>query len=85
MAVFVTGDCHGKFDKIEFFAKRMKLTEKDYVIVLGDMGLFWRKDREDSNYFIKYFEDNFKFNLYFIDGNQRRNINDRLYNGFACC
>lgn len=69
MAVYITGDCHGKFDKIEFFANRMKLTENDYVIVLGDMGLFWRHDKKDANAFISYFERNYNFNLYFIDGN----------------
>ena len=69
MAVYVTGDCHGQFDKIYKFADRMKLTEEDYVIVLGDMGLFWRHDKKDANPNIKYFEENYNFNLYFIDGN----------------
>lgn len=67
MAVFISGDCHQKFDKIEFFAKRMELNENDYVIILGDMGLFWRHDKKDANAFISYFEKNYKFNLYFID------------------
>lgn len=69
MAIYVTGDCHGMFDKIYFFADRMKLTEQDYVIVLGDMGLFWRHDKQDANSNIKYFEEHYNFNLYFIDGN----------------
>lgn len=33
------------------------------------MGLFWRKDRKDSNEFIKFYEENYKCNLWFIDGN----------------
>lgn len=69
MAIFVTGDCHGDFIKILSFADKMQLTENDYVIVLGDMGLFWHYDKKCTNEFIKYFENNYKFNLYFIDGN----------------
>ena len=49
------------------------------------MGLLWRYDKKDANVFIKDFENKFDFNLYFIDGNQRRNINDRLHNGIAYC
>lgn len=69
MAVYVTGDKHQKFDPILFFADQMELTEKDYVIVLGDMGLFWRNDKRDADEFIEFFERNYNFNLYFIDGN----------------
>lgn len=69
MAIYVTGDKHQKFDPILFFADKMKLTKNDYVIVLGDMGLFWRKDKRDANAFIDYFEQHYEFNLYFIDGN----------------
>lgn len=47
----------------------MKLTEEDYIIVLGDMGLFWRNDKKDAENFIKKFEEKYNFNLYFIDGN----------------
>lgn len=59
----------GDFEKILTFANRMELTENDYVIVLGDMGLLWRYDKKDCDPFIKMFERNYKFNLYFIDGN----------------
>lgn len=47
----------------------MKLTENDYIIVLGDMGLFWRNDKKDSKAFIQDFESKFNFNLYFVEGN----------------
>ena len=69
MAVYVTGDCHGDFRKIYEFADKMDLAEEDYIIVLGDMGLFWRYDKKDANVFIKDFEARYNFNLYFIDGN----------------
>lgn len=69
MAVYLTGDKHQQFQSIFTIADRLKLDENDAVIVLGDMGLFWRRDKEDANSFIGYFENNYKFNLYFVDGN----------------
>lgn len=63
------GDCHGDFRKIYQFAEKMELKEGDAIIVLGDMGLLWRQDRRDANIFIRDFEDRWKFNLYFVDGN----------------
>lgn len=50
----------------------MELSEKDVVIILGDCGIFWRKDGSDAKSFISYFERYYKFNLYFIDGNHER-------------
>lgn len=47
--VYLTGDCHGEFNR---FAKKRRmqlpfsLTERDFVIVCGDMGLLWADDRE---------------------------------------
>lgn len=69
MAVYVTGDKHQRYEGISTMADRLKLNENDYVIVLGDMGLFWRNDKRDANSFIKYFEETYNFHLYFIDGN----------------
>lgn len=69
MAVYITGDCHADFTKIYTFADRMDLGPDDYIIVLGDMGLFWRNDKRDANVVIKDFEARYNFNLYFIDGN----------------
>lgn len=69
MAIFLTGDCHADFRKIYNFADRMELNENDYIIVLGDMGLFWRNDRKDADVFIRDFEERYNFNLYFVDGN----------------
>ena len=69
MAVFVTGDCHQDMRKIYAFADKMELGSDDYIIVLGDMGIFWRHDKADANVIIKDFEARYNFNLYFIDGN----------------
>ena len=63
--------CIGDFTRVLDFANKMELTEQDYVIILGDAGLFWRNDRKDSDTFINFFEENYKFNLYFIDRQPR--------------
>lgn len=70
MGTFITGDCHQNFDKIFFFAEKMKLTIEDNIIVLGDMGLCWRHDKKDFNYYVNEWENfEYKCNLYWIDGN----------------
>ena len=46
--IYITGDCHADFSRFTKHS-RMKLPftlkEKDYVIVCGDFGLLWSKDR----------------------------------------
>lgn len=47
--IYLTGDCHGEFNR---FAKKQRmqlpfeLTENDFVIICGDMGLLWAYDGE---------------------------------------
>lgn len=47
--IYITGDTHGNFRR---FTKKQRehsgfdFTENDYVIVCGDFGLLWAKDRE---------------------------------------
>lgn len=69
MGVYITGDKHARFNKLLSFIEIMELTESDTVIVLGDMGLYWRKDKRDSDAFIKFYEENYKANLYWLPGN----------------
>lgn len=64
-----TGDCHQDYAKLFTLAERVDLTYDDYIIILGDMGLFWRKDRSDSNLLIEKLEEMVKCNIWFIDGN----------------
>lgn len=68
--IFVTGDCHGNLTKIIDFIHKFDLKLGDSIIVLGDMGLFWRNDQKDAEYNIKYYEDNCNgVHLYWLDGN----------------
>ena len=66
--IYVTGDCHGRLQRLINFAQN--LTNKDGILVLGDLGLCWRKDKLDMYPFIRIWEG-LKNNpmLYFIDGN----------------
>lgn len=42
----------------------------DRILVLGDMGLFWRKDQKDADYKIELYEKECNgVHLYWIDGN----------------
>lgn len=47
--IYLTGDCHGAYGR---FSKRQRMrqpfvmTENDFVIICGDMGLVWADDRE---------------------------------------
>lgn len=70
MGVYVRGDIHGKFDEILSFRDKMQLNKQDSIIILGDAGICWRKDKKDMNYYIKEWEEYEDTPmLYFIDGN----------------
>lgn len=68
--LFITGDCHGdfrRFTKKQCRKSPLEIDENDYVIVCGDLGLIWRKD--------KTFEYNLdwlsrlRFTLLWVQGN----------------
>ena len=37
--IFITGDTHRNFSRIETFCKQFKTTVKDVMIILGDAGI----------------------------------------------
>ena len=40
--VYITGDTHGDFTRIEKFCHDFKTTKEDYLIILGDAGInYW--------------------------------------------
>ena len=47
MSVWITGDCHGNFNK---FARKQRekldIKPDDFVIICGDVGLLWADDKE---------------------------------------
>lgn len=68
--IYLTGDVHLPYDvkKIKYFKSQSKLTREDYLIVLGDFGLLWRRDSELYKQWLKWFS-NRKYTLLWLDGN----------------
>ena len=79
--IHLSGDLHGK-GFIRFtdshFPERNSLSKKDFVIVLGDFGLIWSTDPDNTEerFFTNFFNDS-PFTILFIDGNHENF--DRLY------
>lgn len=68
--IYITGDTHGEYGR--FSKKRMKkqgmeFDEKDYIIVCGDFGLCWAKDKT-FDYHCKNFAEK-KYTILWIQGN----------------
>ena len=73
--IYVTGDCHGEFQKLgsKRFPEGSTLTKEDFVIICGDFGGVWcsetdfvRKKTED--YWIRWLNEK-PFTTLFVDGN----------------
>lgn len=70
MRWFVTGDKHGDWRPIYRWIDRMNFNNEDIsIIILGDAGICWRKDKTDMLSVINYHERYYKTHIYFIDGN----------------
>ena len=70
MATFLKGDIHGNLFEIIEFINRFDLGENDNIIILGDCGIAWRKDRKDLDQNIKLWNEcSNGVKLYFLDGN----------------
>ena len=68
--IYITGDTHGDFSR--FSAKRlrragMELTQEDYIIICGDFGLCWAKDKT-FEYHCKNFEEK-PYTILWVQGN----------------
>lgn len=71
---FLTGDCHGEFEKISFFCQHHKTTTDDYMIILGDVGLNFCMDHRDEER--KAVLDELPVSFFCIHGNHE----ERPYN-----
>ena len=47
--IYITGDIHGRVDRIVKFAKQNDLTTNDVIIILGDAGLNYHENAEDKS------------------------------------
>lgn len=69
--IYITGDIHLDFDIDKLFDRNFKiqkkLTKKDYLIILGDVGLTWNKS-DSTRYWLDWFNKR-NYTTLFIDGN----------------
>lgn len=69
--IYLTGDTHIPIDigklSCKSFPKQQEMTHSDYVIVLGDFGLLWKKD-ETYDYWLDVLSKR-TYTLLFLDGN----------------
>ena len=67
--IFVTGDCHGVLSRIYNWVERFDMNKDNvHIIIAGDAGICWRKDKKDMIAAIKK-QEQYNFHLWFIDGN----------------
>ena len=45
--IYITGDTHGRFERIERFTTQMKTHRSDVMIILGDAGLNFYLSKRD--------------------------------------
>ena len=66
--IYITGDCHKDFSRFttKNFPEQKEMTKDDYVIILGDMGIWDNSKREKYNL---DWLDSRSFTTLFIDGN----------------
>lgn len=67
MKYYITGDCHGKFDKINHFCRHHKTTKDDVLVILGDAGInFYLSEKDRKN---KEFLQELPITLFLVHGN----------------
>lgn len=67
--IFVTGDCHGNFERFkpEYFPEQAQMTKRDIVICVGDFGGVWFGGGRDDTA-LDWLES-LPFTLAFVCGN----------------
>lgn len=78
--IYITGDCHRNFERFNksIFPEQEEMTKDDFVIICGDFGGVWDKDREGrEETMLLDWLDCKPFTTLFVDGNHENF--DRLY------
>jgi 3-oxoacid CoA-transferase subunit A len=85
MHFYITGDCHGRFERIEKFCDRCKTSKEDVMIILGDAGInYWLGMRDTA---LKKHLSTFDITLFCVHGNHEArpweagHYEERLWNG----
>lgn len=75
LGVYVTGDCHGNWDKLELYIAKNNLSKDDFIIVCGDFGI-WNDPFGNEAAELDELQE-FSANILFVSGNHENF--DRLY------
>lgn len=67
MAFYITGDCHGDFQKIKLFCGNHNTSKADYMIILGDAGINYWLSKSDEK--LKEKLSNLPISFLLIHGN----------------
>lgn len=67
MAIYITGDTHGEFRRIENFCVQQNTSQRDTMIILGDAGINYYQNKRDIR--MKEYLSNLPITLFCIHGN----------------
>ena len=73
--VFLTGDTHGEFSRFRNYDKDFQKDPYAAVIILGDAGLNWTLDENDSH-MKNFLTKNYRFRIYCVRGNHEARPED---------
>lgn len=69
MAIYITGDTHGDFQRFgsKYFPQQKEMSREDYVVIAGDFGGLWDGSQKDQ-YWLDWLNKK-PFTTLFVDGN----------------
>lgn len=70
--IYITGDCHQNYERFHasIFPEQKEMTKDDYVIICGDFGGVWHKDKENKEETMRMdWLECKSFTTLFVDGN----------------
>lgn len=68
--IYLTGDTHGRFERIEEFCRAFKTTKSDTLIILGDAGINYHEDSYDN--LVKKYLSELPITIFSIQGNHEQ-------------
>ncbi|QMW73042.1 metallophosphoesterase [Anaerostipes caccae L1-92] len=70
MMIYITGDTHGRFERVERFCERFGTSREDILIILGDAGINFNGGRHDQ--MKKEFLESLPITIFAIHGNHEQ-------------
>lgn len=65
--IYITGDTHARFERVELFCKENNTSKDDILIILGDAGLNYYCNKKDSK--LKEYVSSLPITIFSIQGN----------------